>query len=496
MGHSTRSTFSDTKINAELALQAFDAAQVMLRETDGTIVYWARGNEDLYGYTAEEATGQKSHELLKTAFPQPLADIMREFAAAGRWSGEIERCRRNGRRVLVATRWSSVSTNDGWYIAEVSNDLSEQRRLESEQAHLARIVDSSGDAIISKSLDGRIRSWNSAAERMLGYSANEAIGESIAMLFPPDLIGEEDGIIAQLRAGRAIQDFETRRRRKDGTDIAVSIIVWPIHGENGHVEGATKIMRDITAQKEHQKQLDMVQLELIHLSRISSMGTMSSWIAHELNQPLAAMSNYLSALRRATSTGQATPELISELATKADDQSKRASQIVRRLREMVEKGKNFRNRESIAELLNEALDLAAAITKHHGVSVSVEIGADMPAVDVDRIQIQQVILNLIRNACEAMAASDIRQLFVRAGRNAGGVEIEIGDTGPGLPEQVLSHLFEPFITSKKDGMGIGLSVSRQIVERHGGRISHQSRVPSGSMFTIWLPAESADGAAQ
>ncbi len=365
------------------------------------------------------------------------------------------------------------------------------KRLQSARDYLASIVESSADAIIAKRLDGTVTAWNPAAERLFGYAAFEMIGHPILKLFPPELLAEEEDIIARVRSGATIEPYETRRLRKDGSEIFVSLTVSPIRNTNGEVVGAAKIVRDITERKQAQARLEGLQAELIHLSRWNMMGSISSSLAHELNQPLAAMTNYLAALKRVIANQPDNKKLLNEIAEKATQQGQRAAAIVQHLREMVAKGKSERKAESLAGVLREAIELIGTMLRQCGVTVIIEVARDLPPVEIDRVQIQQVIINLARNAAEAMADSPIRELRIAATREADAVRIDVADTGPGLPPAVSEHLFEAFVTTKPSGMGLGLSICDQIVRAHGDLLSASPNQPQGTVFSFTVPLAQA-----
>ncbi|HTK79310.1 MAG TPA: PAS domain S-box protein [Rhizomicrobium sp.] len=356
--------------------------------------------------------------------------------------------------------------------------------------YLASIVESSGDAIIAKTLDGTVTAWNSAAQRMLGYSADEIIGQPITKLFPSDLLGEEEEILARLRAGGRVVERETRRLHKDGHEVQVLLTVSPIRNAAGEIIGASKILRDIRERKAAEARFSTLQAELIHLSRWNTMGMMASSIAHELNQPLAAMTNYLGALRRVLSSQPQNQKLIGELVEKAAQQGQRAATIIQHVRELVAKGKSERRRDSFPGVIREALQIASVATRQSGIELRFETEKDLPLIALDRVQIQQVIINLVRNAAEAMAGKPVRKLHVGVRRDGDSLRADIADTGPGLPREVADHLFEAFVTTKESGMGLGLSICHQIVIAHGGRMWASPNEPNGTVFSFTLPIES------
>jgi len=475
-----------------LESQALDLAHVMIRSVDGTIWLWTRGMERLYGYTREQAVGQISHRLLGTAFPRPRGEIDAELLGRGQWSGELVHRRRDGAAVTVASHWSLSRDDRGRPIAvtEVNNDITEQKRSESARLHLAAIVESSTDAIIGKTVDGIVTSWNEAAAAMFGYAAEEMIGRPITTLFPHGHLIEEGMILDRVRRGERVEHYETVRRRKDGTEIEVSLTVSPIRDAAGTVVGVSKIARDITERKLAQARLEDLQSELLHVSRLSTMGQMASTLAHELNQPLTAVTNYLSALRRLIAAGPgADPKRVGEILDRTVEQATRAGQVIRRLREFVAKGETERRIESVNDMVEDAADLALVGARQQGVAASMEFEGGIPKVLVDRVQIQQVLINLVRNALEAMERSATRELRIatRYLHDSRQAEITVADTGPGIAPEIANRLFQPFVSTKKTGMGLGLSICREIVEAHGGLLSTAANEPIGTVFSMIVP---------
>jgi two-component system sensor kinase FixL len=252
----------------------------------------------------------------------------------------------------------------------------------------------------------------------------------------------------------------------------------------------TGFVRDLTERQETQQRLQDLQAELVHVSRFTAMGEMASALAHELNQPLTAVANYLKGCRRLLD-GKQDKEvaLARDAMERAADQALRAGQIIRRLREFVARGESERRIENLAKLIEEASALALVGAKERGVLVSFQFDPDADFVLADKIQVQQVLLNLMRNAMEAMEERARRDLLVSTRRIEGEmVEISVADRGPGIAEEIASHLFQPFVTTKREGMGVGLSISRTIVEAHGGRLWVEPNPGGGSVFRLTLKA--------
>jgi len=247
-------------------------------------------------------------------------------------------------------------------------------------------------------------------------------------------------------------------------------------------------VRDLTQRQERERLLHEVQSELIHVSRLSTMGEMASNLAHELNQPLSAMSNYLRGSKRLLETcSDETSGLIREALDKAAEQALRAGQVIRRLRDFVARGETEKRIESIASLVQEASTLALLAAKEKSVQLTLQFDPTVDLVLVDKVQVQQVLLNLLRNAIEAMQTSPRRELVVSTAPAADGmVAVTVADTGVGISSDVASKLFQPFVTTKPRGIGIGLSISRTIVESHGGQITATANPKGGTIFRFTL----------
>jgi two-component system sensor kinase FixL len=317
----------------------------------------------------------------------------------------------------------------------------------------------------------------------------------VAVLFPPDLLPEERDILVRLREGNAIEHYETRRLHKDGHEILVSVTVSPVRSPNGQIIGASKIARDVTERRAAEARLADLQSEVVHLARWNMMGMMTATIAHELNQPLAAIANYAAALKRILAGPQFSPAMVDDILEKIAKQRQRASQIVDRMRNQVARGTLERRPENLEEVIAEALELASSTVQKAGAHASMEATAPIAPVLIDRVQIQQVIINLVRNAVEAMERSSIRRVRINSVASPDGLRVDIADTGPGLPEDIASRLFEPFVTNKDSGMGLGLSICKDIIESHGGRLWAEPNAPQGTIFSFVLPVYSAEAAA-
>ena len=230
-----------------------------------------------------------------------------------------------------------------------------------------------------------------------------------------------------------------------------------------------------------------LQSELVHVSRLTAMGEMASSLAHELNQPLSAITSYLRGAATLLKTNPLDQNRIREALDRSADQALRAGDIIKRLREFVAKGETDQGLENPGILLEEAAALALVGVKEQGVRVSLRCNRELPDIVVDKIQIQQVALNLIRNAVEAMETTSRRDLVVAVDRLGESALFSVADTGSGISPEIAQQLFQPFVTSKPNGMGVGLSICRTIIEAHGGRISAGPNDGGGTIFEFTLP---------
>ena len=375
-----------------------------------------------------------------------------------------------------------------------------EARAKDREARLRSILETVPDAVITIDERGVIESFSPAAERLFGFSAGEVVGRNVNILMPSPYQERHDGYIARYLATGERRIIGIGRvvlgKRKDESTFPMELAVGEtiIAGKRLF----TGFLRDITERQQNRKRLQELQAELTHVCRLSAVGQMGSALAHELNQPLTAIVNYMQACRRLLRTQLgAVPPRVDEAMEKAAAQATRAGEIIRRLRQFVEKGDSERRSEDLNNVVEEASALALVGAKEHGVRVMLELAPDLPPIALDRVQIQQVVLNLVRNAVEAMSASEEPSLTIRtrrdAGRGPGGLaEVTISDTGSGLAQAVRDQLFHPFVTTKAGGMGVGLSICRSIVEAHGGRIWAEPNAKGGTSFTFTLPVTIGD----
>jgi two-component system sensor kinase FixL len=362
------------------------------------------------------------------------------------------------------------------------------------EAHLQSILDTVPDAMVVIDERGIVQSFSSAAVRLFGHSAAEAVGKNVRILMPSPYREEHDRYLA-----RYLQTGERRiigigrvvvGERKDGSTFPMELAVGEMRSSDRRY--FTGFIRDLTERQKTETRLQELQSELVHMSRLTAMGEMASTLAHELNQPLSAIANYMKGSRRLleSSTDDLSAKL-REAMDKAADQAVRAGQIIRRLRDFVARGESERRVESVKKLVEEASALALVGAKDQGVRVRFHFDPKLDLVLADKVQVQQVLLNLMRNAIEAMETSQRRELIVSTSAAQDDmITVSVSDTGSGIPPEMMSQLFQPFFTTKRHGMGVGLSISRTIVEAQGGKIEVSSNPGGGTIFRFTLGAVS------
>jgi two-component system sensor kinase FixL len=476
---------------------AHDYAIYML-DPSGNIAIWNKGAERLIGWSDAEAIGRHL-----SIFYAPDAQVSGKPAAdlkaaieLGRVESEDWRVRCDGSQFLASISMTALHNKRGDLsgFGAVVSDITARRAAEDmlkwKENHLSSILSAIPNAMVVIDEIGSILSFSAAAQAMLGYTEDEVIGHNVSMLMAPPDREQHDAYLHHYLTTGQKRIIGTGRtvfaQRKDGSKIPIQLSV----GESS--EGSHRIftgfLEDLTDRQAAEEKLRNLQSELIHVSRVSAMGTMASTLAHELNQPITAITNYVEAIR--DQLAEPNPEELPTICDALDHTAKealRAGHIVRRLRDFVARGYVEKTIEALPELINEAIALGLVDARELGISCDFDLHRNVSPVLVDKIQIQQVLINLIRNACEAMSDGPERQLTISARDDRLNlVHVTVSDTGPGISPEASHHLFKAFTTTKRHGMALGLSICMTIIEAHGGQIWAEPREGGGTHFHFTL----------
>jgi two-component system sensor kinase FixL len=472
---------------------------IFLTDPAGRILIWNKGAERIFGWTEEDVVGRSSAVVYppgEAEAGKPDADLAAALAN-GRLSEECWQVRKDGSEFLADVTLTPIHDAAGTLrgYARVLRDETDRhaarRAVERREQLLQSILDTVPDAMIVIDEHGLITSFSAAAEATFGYAERDVMGRNVSLLMPSPDRERHDSYLERYLAtgerriigiGRVVTGL-----RKDGTTFPMELSVGEAVIEDQRL--FTGFVRDLSEKHRTEARLQELQSELIHVDRLSAMGTMASTLAHELNQPLTAIANYAEAAGPIIDSDAAGDrELLHEIFGDMAAQSMRAGGIVRRLREFIARGEVEKRVEDLATLVNEAAALALVGAREKGVTARFDLDPEATPVLVDRVQIQQVLINLMQNAVQAMEDSPVRNLTVETGLEPGEmIRITISDTGPGLAPEVADQLFHAFITTKASGMGLGLSICRTIIEAHGGRIRGANSEGGGASFQIMLP---------
>ncbi|MGB6691851.1 MAG: PAS domain S-box protein [Terracidiphilus sp.] len=446
------------------------------KDLDGIITSWNPAATRIFGYRPEEMVGRSILTLIPAELRDEEPEILRKIRAGERIeSYETVRVTKTGERVFLSLTISPIRDPTGRVIgaSKIAHDISERRRAEETRSRLAAIVESSDDAIVSLNLDGMVTSWNEAAHRIFGYTAEEMIGQSCRRMIPTELYSEEDDILRKMRAGDGIDHFETRRLAKDGSGVDISLSIFPLRDASGRVIGTSEIGRDISSRKKLEK-------FLLQSEKIAATGRMAATIAHEINNPLEAVLNLVYLARQSCPEDSDTHRYLQT----AENEVERVSQIARTTLGY------YRDRGTPTEVvLHELVEAALLIYESKLLGRRIRIDRafeDSRPILVSKGEMMQVFSNVIANAIDAMPRGGAIRIDAaeKVGPTGRGVQVVIQDQGTGIEEKNLSRIFEPFFTTKPDvGTGIGLWVSKQLIENRSGRIQVTSSTAPGASGT-------------
>jgi PAS domain S-box-containing protein len=477
---------------------------VITTDINGCVTYINGVGEALTGWSQEEARGQPLqdvfhivNEVTRLPVQNPAIRALRDGVVVG-LANHTVLIKKNGEECPIDDSAAPIRDEQGHVsgCVLIFRDVTVQRQVEREKANqlhtarlLAAIVQSSNDAIISKSLDGIIQSWNAAAERLFGYTAEQAIGQHISLVIPPDRIAEEDEIIARLRAGQRIEHYETERVRSDGQRLNVSLTISPLEDDAGNVVGASKIARDITGRKRLEDDLRRLAADLSAADQRKN--EFLATLAHELRNPLAPMSNMLEVVKRDNDR---------EVVKRAHDTIERQlGQMVRLVDDLLDLNRITHDRlelrrseVELSSVIEQAVEVARPLLDSAGHELIIDLPGEPIYLNADRARLAQLFGNLLNNSSKYTKPQG--SISLTAKRVGDEVVVSVKDNGAGIPPDKLKSIFDMFMqidgTAERSqgGLGIGLTLVKRLAEMHGGSIEAKSAGEGqGSEFIVQLP---------
>jgi two-component system, cell cycle sensor histidine kinase and response regulator CckA len=468
---------------------------IVSKTLDGTILTWNTGAERIFGYTAAEMVGHSVYRLIPPELHHEEQIILARIGKGEHVAHyETTRMRKNGTRVEIALTVSPVRDATGTIIgaSSIKRDITERRQATETLARLAAIVESSDDVILTKSLDGTVTSWNASGQRIFGFSPDEIVGRSINLLVPERLQDEERSILARVAEGEHVAHYETMRRRKNGSELHVSLTISPLRNAHGEVTGASSIMRDVTEQRR-------TEAAIRQMAKLEAIGRLAGGLAHDFNNQLYAVAGFANFVGKDPGLGAAARQDLLQIQKAAERMASLTRQLLAFARQQV--------------LKPETLDLDQALTELHpmlqrlvGSNIGIQLALSNGAkwITVDRDQLAQVIMNLVINARDAMRQGGdvlVRTMTLEVGPgqqvdrlglpvDAGAyAELAVIDAGEGIPAEHLPHIFDPFYTTKEagEGTGLGLATVEGIVSQSGGHIQVASAGNRGTTLRLRFP---------
>lgn len=459
---------------------------IISKSLDGIVTTWNKSAERMFGYTAEEIIGKPIALIIPPELQEEEPRILAQVKAGKKIEHyETVRLHKKGERISVSLTVSPIQDEHGSIVgaAEIVRNITGQKNAEEAAFRLAAIVESSDDAIVSKDLNGIVTSWNEAAERVLGYTAEEIIGKPITLIIPEELRADEPRILKRIASGQRIEHFQTVRCKKSGERIDVSLTISPVKDQNGKIVGAAKILRDVTQQKRMETALHMSE-------RLASVGRMAATVAHEINNPLEAITNFIYLAKHQ-------PGLTAKSKSYLDS----ADQELTRVAHIAQQTLGFYRDNSEAtsfaasEVVSDVLAIYERKLKLKNLTIETQIEASLTIYTI-KGELKQILSNLIANAIDASHEEDVILLRARTAVDSrshrNGVRIIVADHGSGISKEAKKNIFVPFFTTKQNvGTGLGLWITKDLIEKRGGRIRFRSSnvPPTGTVMSIFLPSE-------
>jgi len=479
---------AETALQERAGLLDLTHDTVFVRDMADVVTYWNRAAEEFYGWTAKEAVGKVSHHLTQTIFPAPIERIQADLLRDGRWEGELLHTKADGSQAVVASRWSLQRDQHGQPVAilETNNDITKRKRAEYLAGH---VFETSPDAIYIVGRDYTYRRVNPVFARRWTLPAEEIVGMHMA-----DLAGKEPfeetykPNLDRCFAGEEVSFggwFPTPGGRR-----YLAATYSPLRPDSERVLAALVVTRDLTDRVRESEALQEAQAELAHVTRVMTLGELTASIAHEVNQPLAAIVADANASLHWLAASPPDLGSVREALDAIVKDGHRASEVIQRIRQLATKTSPQKARLDMNDVIRDVVPLIGTEMRSHEVSVRTDLAPALPPVLADRVQLQQVLINLVMNGIEAMASIDgrSRELVIRSQPGDDDhVVVAVQDAGVGIDAQKTDQLFSAFYTTKPDGMGMGLSISRSIIGAHGGRLWATPNPDHGATFHFALP---------
>lgn len=480
--------------------RAHSVEGVLILDERGGILDCSAVATQLFGFSADELRGVHLSRLVAPTHREDYARDLethldlepRAFADVTR---ELPGRRKDGSFFPVQISVSAYRPQEGCRFIGVVQDLrtcqDTERRLRQREQELLQTVRHAPTAIATMSTEGLYLSVNRSLCSMLGYAEHELVGKSFLDVTHPEDVKKSAVYLQRLTEG-TIEDYRLTKRylHKDGRIVESILHCSLVHDDENRPTMIIAQMEDLTERLRAEAEAQQHREQLAHVTRLRTVGEMAAGIAHEINQPLSAIGTYAQACSRMIDSEPEDVTEILDALTKIGTQARRAGEVIQRLRAFIRKQEGERVRLDVNDLVREVLKLAETDAREHDVRIVAELAEDPPPIQADRVQIQQVLLNLLRNAMESMREPGRSGDAVTVTTDFDGddVGIAVRDSGSGIPEEIEKELFRPFFTTKPSGLGMGLSISRSIVNSHGGRLSFTRNAERGTTFRLMLPA--------
>ena len=490
----------DFKARFEALLDAAVDA-IILIDADGHIIEFNRAAQQLFGYAVADVLGRNVKLLMPEPYRAEHDGYIHRYIKTGeaRIIGigrEVVGQRSDGSRFPLELSVGEIRHASFRGFVGIIRDISERKeaedKLRQQEAELRLVFRNAPTAIATLDLEGRFLVTNRAFSELLGYEDNELVGRPYSELLHPDELAGGVRVLKQLaNSGEDELRSECRYLHRSGATVHALLHIGRIDAQKSVPRMFVLELVDRTALVTASREVDSLRDRLAHVGRLNTLGEMAAGIAHELNQPLTAISLYADATRRLLREGSAQGEELLEHLARISEQALRAGEVIKRLRSMLGRQESRRGPVDCNQLIRDLTHLAELDLKQHDFKLRLSLSETLPQVVADPVQLQQVVLNLLRNALDAMRETAVGDEITITTRVLGAtVEVAVADSGPGVSAEAAGKIFDPFYTTKSQGLGIGLNICRSIIESHGGDLQFENRRFGGANFHFRLPVMS------